>query len=122
MKTDKHVLWSFFFIGTATTLAFSCAHSKTGAEGGPLAKVTSVSDGGAYAEVSRGIFEVGDPVILFKTECKEVPVRGKPWKNCSNLEYGTGRVERRLEDGHLFIRSDAISVPVGAQIRASESK
>lgn len=121
MASHYKVDLRFLLVPLIGVITLACAHRNNAGEGGPVAKVTSVADGGAYAEVSRGTFAVGDAVILFKKECKEIPVRGGPWKNCNNFEYGSGKVERRLEDGHLFIRSDAISVPIGTQVRILEN-
>ena len=107
-----------FFLATTSILA-GCASKKLDPEKAPLATVTKIADGGLYAELKRGSLEVGSSVIIFRKDCKDIPSRGGPLKQCSNFEYGQGRVEKQLEDGHLFVRSDAVSVPVGAQVRPS---
>lgn len=120
MNYSKRFILNSGIVLCSTAVLFGCAGRKPDPEKAPLAKVTKVSDGGVYAEMMRGSIEVGQPITIFRKECKEIPVRMGAMKNCSNFEYGAGRVERRLEDGHVFVRSDAVSVPVGAQIRPSD--
>lgn len=99
-----------------------CSHPRPAGESGPQGKVASIADGGAYIEEVRGGFEVGDDIVIYRRECKEIPVRGGPMRNCNSYEYGQGKIERRLEDNHLFIRSDAASIPVGASVKRAEAR
>lgn len=99
---------------------WSCAHRSVKPYDGPTGKVISLTEGGAYVVQERGRFEIGDEIIISEKKCREVPVRLGPMKTCSFYEYGIGKVERRVEDGHLFIRTDAISTPIGIQIRLND--
>jgi len=119
INTVRSIHWPTIIV---IAFASGCAHRSGKPYDGPLGKVTSVSEGGAYIGQERGTFSVGDEIVISQNKCKEVGSGTGRTKTCNNYEYGTGRVERRGEDGRIFIRTDAISIPIGTQIRLDDGR